>query len=270
MDLILQHYEHLFENHIGILVFCSAVLGLLLGSFFNVVVIRVPLRQSISFPSSHCMHCKHKLSFLDLIPVFSYFFLRGKCKYCKVTFSSTYVINEAITGIIFGFLAWQLGWSSELLAGLFTASIFIIISISDLHYMLIPNKIVFFGIIGALVIRSFVHPLPLLNYVIAAFIGSGILFAIGLLSEWLLKKEGMGGGDIKLYVFVGLMLGVKLTMLSIFIASLLGSLIGISLISMRIRTREQVMPFGPFIALGAFFSYLCGDSIFSWYMGLLS
>jgi leader peptidase (prepilin peptidase) / N-methyltransferase len=245
------------------------VLGLLLGSFLNVVGIRIPLKQSITHPPSHCPHCNHRLGPFDLVPVFSWLLLRGRCRYCKAPVSPIYMVGEAVTGLLFGLMAWQLGATLELIPALLLVSILVAITVSDLRYMLIPDRIVFFGCGCALFLRLFVHPLPLWNYVLAFLVGGGVLYAIAWLSEVLLKKEGMGGGDIKLFGFIGLILGIKLTLLTLFTASVLGTFYGVMLILAGRYRRDQPMPFGPFIAIGAILTYLWGNDWLEWYMNML-
>src|SRR5690606_8433930 len=131
--------------------------------------------------------------------------------------SPMYPIGEAATALLFTLMAWQLGPVLELIPALLLVSILVAITISDLRYMLIPDRIVFFGYACALVLRIFIHPLPFWNYLLAFLVGGGTLYMIAWLSEVILKKEGMGGGDIKLFAFIGLLLGIKLTLLTLFV-----------------------------------------------------
>jgi leader peptidase (prepilin peptidase)/N-methyltransferase len=234
--------------------------GLLIGSFLNVVAIRLLKKESISFPPSHCVKCNHQLHSKDLIPVLSYMWLRGKCRYCRVPISIRYPAGELVTGLLYALAYLVIGYEKELLAALFLTSILIVITQTDLVEMLIPNKIVLVGIVGALFIRLWVHPLPLYDYLIASVAGSGALLTVGLIFSWLMKKEALGGGDVKLYVFIGLILGIKLTLLSIFIASVIGT-------NKQLVHRE--IPFGPYIAVGSLIVYYAGNSLLDWYLGLL-
>lgn len=243
--------------------------GLLIGSFLNVVAIRVLKNESISFPPSHCVNCNHQLSSKDLIPVLSYMWLRGKCRYCSETISIRYPVGELGTGIGFAIAYLAMGYNKELIAALWLTSILVIIIQTDLAEMLIPNKIVLLGIAGAVLIRLWVHPLPLWDYLIASISGSGALLLIGLVFGWLLKKEALGAGDIKLYVFIGLILGIKLTFLSIFMASVMGTLFGLIQIVLKKKTAQKEIPFGPYIAVGSLIVYYLGNPLLDWYLNLL-
>ncbi|CAG7649649.1 Type 4 prepilin-like proteins leader peptide-processing enzyme [Paenibacillus solanacearum] len=240
------------------------VLGLLIGSFMNVVAIRILKQESVVFPPSHCVHCNHSLKPLDLIPLLSYLFLRGKCRYCRAAISWVYPAGEAATAALFALLYWQLGLSPELLTGFLLAAILTAIVITDLKSMLIPDTIVLAGMIFAVILRLWTHPLPLWDYAIAFFAGSGLLWIIAIAS-----KGGMGGGDIKLFAFLGLVLGIKLTLLTLFVASLMGTLYGLVLFAMHRLQKKHTVPFGPFIATAAMLMYLWGDSLIEWYMEMI-
>ncbi|KIL42548.1 hypothetical protein SD70_00715 [Gordoniibacillus kamchatkensis] len=243
--------------------------GLAIGSFLNVVAIRIPQGQSIVRPPSRCPHCEHRLGPADLIPVASYLFLRGKCRYCRAPVSPMYAAGEAAAGALFAVTAWKLGFSPELAVGLLFVSILLVITLTDLSRMIIPDKVVFFGMAAAFVLRLFIHPLPLWNYALAFFAGSGLLLMIGLLGTAVLRKESMGGGDVKLFAFIGLVLGVKLTLLSVFAASLFGTLFGVIQLARGRFRRNEPIPFGPFIAAGAFCAYFWGDRILDLYFALI-
>jgi leader peptidase (prepilin peptidase) / N-methyltransferase len=254
---------------IGIFIFFAGCFGLLIGSFLNVVAIRVLKKESIVFPPSHCVDCNHKLGPLDLVPVLSYLFLCSKCRYCKSPISLIYPAGELATGILFALFTYQLGLQSELIAGLFFVSILVVITITDLREMLIPNRIIFFAMAVGAGLRLFAHTLPIWNYLSAFVVGIGILYLIARISSALLKKEGIGGGDLKLFAFIGLILGIKLTLLAIFISSLLGTIFGLCLIIIGKYDKNRYLPFGPFIAAGSMITYLWGNHLVKWYMELV-
>jgi leader peptidase (prepilin peptidase) / N-methyltransferase len=266
---ILEAYHQLFTEYPLLFIALVSLFGLLIGSFLNVVAIRVPKGESIIHPPSHCSACKHQLTAIDLIPVFSYLYLQGKCRHCRTSFSYKYALFECLTAILFGISAWFFGMSLDLIVALFITSILLIIFQTDLAEMIIPDRIILFGVIIGALLRLWIHPLPLWHYGLGLLAGGGVLYIIAVLSQLLLRKEGMGGGDIKLFGFIGLIVGFKLTLFTLFAASLLGTLFGIALMVAGKYRRGRYIPFGPFIAAGAFLSYLWGDSILSWYFGLL-
>lgn len=247
----------------------AALFGLVFGSFFNVVGIRVVKKESIAYPPSHCVHCNHELKPLDLIPVLSYLTLRGACRYCRVKISPIYPIGEIVTAAAFAITTWQIGPTLELIVGLVFVSMLMICSISDIRYRIIPDTVVFSGMLVVLLLRIWIHPLPLWNYLAALFIGGGLLYAVALGSLLILKKEGMGGGDIKLFACIGLIAGIKLTLFTLFAASLLGLMYGLVQRRKKSSEEDSSIPFGPFIAAGAFFSYFWGEPVINWYLNLL-
>ncbi|MDF2960944.1 MAG: prepilin signal peptidase PulO-like peptidase [Paenibacillus sp.] len=240
------------------------LLGLIIGSFLNVVAIRMLKNESIAYPPSHCVHCNHQLKPTDLIPVFSFLFLQGKCRYCKSPISKAYPLGEAVTAIVFGIVFWNVGYTLESIVGLLFASVVIVAVMTDLRSRIIPDKLILFGILSAIVLRLFIHPLPWWDYIAAFFVGSGILFLIAIVS-----KGGMGGGDIKLFAFLGLIVGIKLILLTLFISSLLGSLYGLLLLISSKLTKRHAVPFGPFIAAGSMIAYLWGNPIINWYLSFI-
>lgn len=250
----------------SLFIILAGIMGLLIGSFLNVVAIRLPEGRSIAFPASHCMKCGNTLRKIDLVPVLSYIWLRGKCHYCKTSVSPVYPLGELVTGALFAVYVWQIGWQLELIPALLFVCIMLVIVQTDLRLMIIPDRVVLFGLLTIVPIRLFVsHPFPLWNYAVAG-LGVGILlFLLAVIS-----KGGIGGGDIKLFALIGLFLGVQNTFLALFISSLLGVLVGAVIRLLRKDSKKKFIPFGPFIALGALFSYLWGEKAISWYWSLLT
>ncbi|MEL3960663.1 prepilin peptidase [Lysinibacillus endophyticus] len=241
----------------------ALLFGLIFGSFFNVVGLRVPKKESIVTPPSHCTSCQRRLTALDLIPVFSYIFLGGKCRSCGVKISPIYLLTELITGILFGFAVWQLGITIETAVALFFISLLMIIVVSDITYMLIPDKILLF-FLPFLVLGRILSPLD--NWwdsLLGAVVGFGILLLIAVIS-----KGGMGGGDIKLFFLIGLVLGTANTLITLFLASVIGMIVGIIVLKVRGQGRKTPVPFGPSIALAAIIVYFYGEDMLDWYMGL--
>lgn len=238
------------------------IVGLLLGSFYNVVGLRIPQNQSIVTPRSHCTSCNRNLSYLELIPVFSYIFLRGKCKTCGTKVSPLYPVMEFLTGALFLLSALLLGWTPELIVALVFISLLIIITISDISYMLIPDKVLLYFLPIFIVLRIFVPLDPWWGPIAGAFTGFGLLCLVAVIT----KGNGMGFGDVKLYFVIGIILGFHNVLLSFFLASLLGSVVGGLGLFLGVIKRKQPIPFGPFIAVGAIISYYIGDNIVEWYM----
>lgn len=238
-----------------------AVFGLVFGSFYNVVGLRVPKKQSIAYPPSHCTTCDRRLTALDLVPVFSYLFLRGQCRTCGSKIHWVYPLMEAITALLFTAVFLKFGLTPELLVGLLFISLLVIITVSDIAYMLIPDKVLL-PFAAVLLILRFVIPLdPWWDSIVGAAVGFSVLLLIAVLS-----KGGMGGGDIKLFLVIGLVLGTAGTLLTLFVASFIGTVVGIIILRIRKQGRKTPIPFGPSIALSAVLVYLWGEQWIGWYI----
>jgi leader peptidase (prepilin peptidase)/N-methyltransferase len=253
------------------LIFLFAFLGLAVGSFLNVCIDRLPRNESIVYPPSHCSVCQHRLAVKDLIPVFSYLRLRGRCRYCQTAIPRRLFWVELATGLIFALLYWHYRLSPELGVMIFYACLFIIISVIDLEHGLILNKVLYPSMVIALLLS--LYPLPWLPESIgirvayAALgggIGFGILFLIALVS-----RGGMGWGDVKLAALIGLATGFPLVFLSIIMGAILGGIVAVALVIARKRKRRQTIPFGPFLTLAAKITLLWGTNILNWYLGLM-
>ena len=237
--------------------------GLVFGSFFNVVGLRVPKGESIVRPPSHCTVCDRRLTALDLVPVLSYVFLKGKCRGCGTKIHWVYPVIEIVTGFLFAFSYVKLGFSLELIVALLFISLLVIITVSDIAYMLIPDKILLFFLVPIVVARIFSPLTPWWDSILGAVIGFGLLFLIAVLS-----KGGMGGGDIKLFFVIGLVLGVTLSLLTLFLASVIGAIIGIIVLKKAKKGRKTPIPFGPSIATAAIIAYFYGEALVDWYVNL--
>ena len=238
--------------------------GLLLGSFYNVVGLRVPKKESIVTPPSHCTTCQKRLQPIDLIPVFSYIFLRGKCRQCGAKISSIYMLTEFVTGALFAFSYWRFGFTAELVVALLFISLLVIINVSDIAYMLIPNKILLFFLPLFIVGRVFSPLSPWWDSIVGALVGFGILYLIAVVS-----KGGMGGGDIKLFFLLGIVLGTWNSLLTLFLASFIGMFVGIIVLKKRGQGRKTPVPFGPSIAVAAVIVYFYGEALINWYWNIL-
>ena len=225
------------------------LLGMILGSFYNVVGWRLPKGESIIYPPSHCPNCNHQLKILDLIPVFSFILQRGKCRYCKNKIAWYYPVFEFLCGIVFMLCYLVFGITPELLKALTFVSMLIIIMVSDFNYMIIPDEVLlFFGCLLALEIGIIDGSKVLISSLINGLIAFVVMYLLKTLGDFMFKKESMGGGDIKLMFIFGLVLGAPLAIISIFIGSLVGLPISLILLS---KNSEHIVPFGPYLSIGA-------------------
>ena len=237
------------------------ITALLLGSFFNVVGLRVPNNQSIVVPRSACPNCKHQLTAVELIPVFSFLLQKGSCKSCKASISPIYPVVELITAILFTISPMLVGWSKELVISWTLISLFMIIFVSDVHYMIIPDKVLLF-FFGLFFIERILIPLtPWWDSLLGAIVGFTLLLVIAIVS-----KGGMGGGDIKLFGLIGFVVGWKLVLLSFFLSTLAGALFGIVGILIGKVKKGKPFPFGPYIILGTLLAYFFGDQLIRLYL----
>lgn len=225
------------------------IIGTILGSFYNVVGYRIPKKESIIFPPSHCPKCNHKLHFYELIPILSFIIQKGKCTKCKEKISPFYPIFELITGILFTLSLMIYDLNPRLLIILTFISMLIIITISDIKYMIIPDNIL---IIFTVLLITEIYYIQGLNTVISSIkeglISFIIMFTIKKVGDFIFKKESMGGGDIKLMFLIGMILSYKNALLTIFLGSLIG--LPISLITIK-NNSSHILPFGPLLASAA-------------------
>ena len=248
----------------------AGIFGALIGSFLNVCIYRLPRRESIAWPGSHCPACSHPIAWYDNIPLIGFLVLRGRCRACAVSIPLHYPLVEALNSIGYLALLWRFGPSGETVvyAGLFSA--LLVVAGTDLSHKIIPNAVTYPGIVLGLLSAGTVLPLGLLNGLIGLLVGGGILWLLAWASPYLFGKEGMGGGDIKLLAMLGAFLGWKPAVLTIMIGSFVGSVIGVSLLAAKMIKREDYIPFGPFLVFGAIVALFFGSSLIEWYQGLLS
>lgn len=241
----------------GIMVF---IVGMIFGSFYNVVGYRLPNEMSIAFPSSHCPNCNHKLKFYELIPVFSYVFLLGKCKSCKKRISFLYPFFEIITGLLFLLSYIVFGINIKFFISITFISILIIISISDIRYYIIPDEVLIVGsllIIIELIINSLISDINLISGVLIPILNGlgafAILYLFKVFGDVVFQKESLGGGDIKLMFLIGLTLGFDMSIVTIFIASFIA--LPLSVVSL-IKNDNNILPFGPYLSIAAVVIFL--------------
>lgn len=240
------------------------ILGIIFGSFFNVVGLRLPKNIPFHKGRSYCPSCEIQLRWFELIPIVSYTIQQGKCRHCGKRIAKLYPLIEVTTGILFIFAFWKIGWQIELLTIVLVISLAMILIVTDLNYLVIPNKILLFFLPFFVGLRILVPLDPWYDPLIGGAVGYVLVMIIILLS-----KGGMGAGDMKLLGVLGIILGWKLTLLSFFIATFSGALIGGILILTKKLKRGEPMPFGPYILLGALISYFFGEQIVTTYLTLL-
>lgn len=250
------------------------IVGSLIGSFLNVCIYRMPRDRSIVWPSSRCTSCSNPIRPWDNIPMLSFLLLGSKCRTCKAPISLRYPLVEALNALFYVFLFWRFGLHWPFLIYALFSSALIVITFIDLDFQIIPDQISLPGIPLGLLAGSLILPDPFMRAESlgwkASFIGaaSGFLFYyfIAFAGEKIFKKEAMGGGDIKMMAMVGGFLGWKGVILTTFLGSLFGSIIGIFMILFRGREKGSQIPFGPFLALGALVSLYFGQEIIIWYL----
>ena len=266
------------------------VFGAIIGSFLNVVIHRVPLEQSIVFPTSKCPKCLADIRAYDNIPVISYLILRGRCRMCSAGISARYPAVEALTAVLFAAVTWHDGVSFALPFDLAFSAAMVALIFIDAEHMILPNAITYPGFLFALLTRLLVpylvgpthfDDLPqllnvfpalpvwvvsLIGAVFGALAGGGSLWLMGFLWEKLRGIEAMGFGDVKMMLMVGAFLGWRLTVLTILIGALTGSVAGIAMMYKRGgRNMQMMLPFGIFLGIGAIVSLLFGSAIIHWY-----
>ena len=230
------------------------IFGICLGSFYNVVGYRLPKEESLLYPPSHCTKCNHKLGPSELVPIFSYLFLGGKCKNCKDKISLFYPIFELTTGLLFVISYWIFGFSINFAIAITFISVLLITIISDYQTMIIPDEVLLVGSIAILIeifIKSGIKE-------VGISIGNGmiaftVMYLIKKLGDFMFKKESMGGGDIKLMFLFGITIGAYMSVMAIFLASFIA--LPISLILLK-KKNEHIIPFGPFLSIAAMIIFL--------------
>ncbi|GJL54223.1 MAG: type 4 prepilin-like proteins leader peptide-processing enzyme [Nitrospirales bacterium] len=241
--------------------------GLIIGSFLTVCIHRVPQDLSIVFPRSACVHCKQTICWYDNIPVVSFLLLRGRCRQCHASIPPRYPIIELSNGLGYMAILWRFewGWESVIYAVIFSA--LLAITWIDWDHQIIPDVISLPGIVLGIVAASTVLPTGFVNSMIGVLVGGGILLGIAWISPYLFGKEGIGGGDIKLLAMVGAFLGWKAALLTLMVASIVGSMIGVILLAFKVLQRGQYIPFGPYLSLGAVLTLFFGTDMLNWYFG---
>jgi leader peptidase (prepilin peptidase)/N-methyltransferase len=244
-----------------------ALLGMMLGSFMNVCIYRLPRGLSPVRPRSSCPSCGHILSWYENVPVVSYLVLRGRCRACRTWISPMYPIVEFITGAVFlaGYV-WY-GPTPLLIVRLVFAWAMIALFVIDLQHKILPNVITLPGIAVGVLANALAGP-GWVASLIGAAVGAGILFAIAEVYYRVRHEEGLGMGDVKMLGMIGAFLGWKLVLVTLVLSSFLGSIVGIGVLIAKKESLKYALPFGTFLAAGALVAAVGGDAILNWYLGL--
>jgi leader peptidase (prepilin peptidase) / N-methyltransferase len=248
----------------------AGLLGALIGSFLNVCIYRLPRHESILWPGSHCPSCGKPIAWYDNSPVISYALLGGRCRTCQASIPVRYPVVEAANAIGYLVIFWQFGPNGTTVLYAALCSALIVVAGTDLSHKIIPDAVTLPGIVVGLLGAATVLPVSVISSVLGIAVGGGLLWILAWASPYLFGKEGMGGGDIKLVAMVGAFLGWKPALLTIMIGSLIGSVVGIGLIAARIIKRDEYVPFGPFLVVGAMLSMFFARQLLAWYQGLFS
>jgi leader peptidase (prepilin peptidase)/N-methyltransferase len=244
--------------------FFFALLGLAVGSLLNVCIDRLPRGESVFFPSSRCEVCGHRLKAKDLVPVLSYLWLRGCCRYCGASLSPRLPLVEALTAAMFVFLLWKYDLSRELVFTLFYGSLFIVFFFTDLEQEIIPNSLVYLAIAVGPVI-ALLRPGLGIGWAVA---GGAAGFALMLL-PYLASRGGLGAGDVKLAAVIGLATGFPMVLFALLLSLIGGGIVATFLLLLRVKKRKEAIPLGPFLVTGAMIVLLWGDHLREWYITLL-
>ncbi|NLW17210.1 MAG: prepilin peptidase [Firmicutes bacterium] len=237
-------------------------MGLLLGSFLNVCIYRIPRGESVVFPPSHCPQCGERLGPGELVPVFSYLWQRGRCAHCGAPIGWRYPLVELLTALLLTLLYRRFGFSLELFYYSGLTALLIVISFIDLDTMIIPTPLVGAGVAGAIAYNLYTGQ-PLRDWLLTGVFAYGLFYLI-----YFISRGGMGGGDVRLAGLLGLVLGWRLLACALLVAFVSGALLALLLLASGRATRKTAVPFGPFLALGYFVALLWGHSLLNWYLGL--
>ena len=244
----------------------SIIFGALIGSFLNVCILRLPEEESIITPGSHCPRCKNPIKFYDNIPLVSYVLLKGRCRHCHSPISFQYPLIEGITALGSLILFMKFGPSLSYLFYFSFVAALIAITVIDLYHQIIPDVISLPGIGAGLLASLIIPQITFLNSLLGILLGGGSLFLVATLYQWLFKREGMGGGDVKLLAMIGAFLGWKAVILTILLSSLIGSITGIIIMVSKGKDFKYAIPFGPFLSVGAMIALFYQNEIISWYL----
>jgi len=245
----------------AVMVLGAVLVGLCFGSFLNVCILRLPHDQSLLRPRSTCPQCKQPIAWRDNIPVVSWLWLRGKCRWCHKPISVQYPVIEALVGVLFGVSVLAYGPSLHAVSAAVFGTLLLGIAITDARHYLIPDEFSLGGLVLGLALALGGGVPGFLQALLGAAVGFALLWAVAQAGAWVFKEEAMGGGDIKMMAMVGSFVGWRGVLLTVFAGAALGSLIFVPL-SIK---KKRLVPFGVFLAVGAVVTYVFGDAILAWY-----
>jgi leader peptidase (prepilin peptidase)/N-methyltransferase len=244
------------------------IFGAVVGSFLNVCIYRLPKGESVVFPPSHCPACDYKIPWYDNVPIISYLLLRRRCRSCRAAISPQYPLVEAINGLLTLFLFMRFGLSVAFVGLFLFCSALVVITFIDLEHQIIPDVISLPGIVAGFAFSFFIPQLGWQSSLIGIFVGGGSLYLVAALYQLFTGKEGMGGGDIKLLAMMGAFFGWKAVPFIIFVSSLVGSVIGVTVMLVQKKDTKLAIPFGPFLAFGAILYIFFGSQVIHWYLNI--
>ena len=258
----------IFPGVSGISLAFAACLGAVVGSFLNVCIHRLPRKTSIVWPGSACPSCKRRLEWYENVPILSYVLLRGRCRTCRTPLTIRYPVVELLTAVMFALAWWAYGPGILLVSRLVFGCALVALFAIDLEHYILPDVITLPGIVVGFAFSFFTEP-GWISSLIGIVAGGGFLWAVAEGYYRVRHEEGMGFGDVKMLAMIGAFLGWKLTLLSVIMASLTGSIVGVGLIASGRGTMKYALPFGTFLAIGAAVGATAGPSILAWYLGFL-
>ena len=257
------------------LIAAAGLFGLMVGSFFNVVIYRMPRGESVAWPPSHCTHCGYRIKPRENIPLFSWLWLRGKCRSCSSPISMQYPLIEALTGVVAAAVVGYLMHSQSSMpvdfhvAVIYLALASIPIFIIDFRHFLIPDVLTLPGMALGVLLSFLPGGLTPWQSLLGGA-GAGLfLWLVGYSATLLLKKDAMGLGDVKLIAMAGCLFGLQVTLLGLIFASVLGCLVGLPMLLLKRLNESHHIPFGPYICVGVFLAALHGRQLAAWYLGLM-
>lgn len=227
------------------------VVGLVIGSFLNVCILRIPCGESIIWPGSRCLQCKTPIFWFDNVPLLSFIRLRARCRWCGGKISWRYPLVECLNGVSYLGIVYKFGWTRSALVYALFLSLLLVVTMIDLDHFVIPDVITLPGLVIGFFTAAFILPVGWTGSSLGIILGGGILWVLAAVSPYLFGKEGLGGGDIKFLAMIGAFLGWQHVCMTLFLASCAGAMVGIVLMAFRYMERGQYIPFGPFLTLGA-------------------